>query len=165
MIFLTKESVNFCFVFINGFKRFIDRLFRLSMVTSFLFFNHWANPLNNCNILNTYNLLSWSNKFLPIKLMKEILIACLLLVVFLGALIAEGKNIYTNGTTIQYVISSRTQNTCLVYIKKAFKALKWCSSLIKEMSYRFQTTLKSKAIFIYFRIGPMVLLWSITKRN
>lgn len=69
--FLTKESVNFCFVFINGFKRFIDRLFRLSMVTSFLFFNHWANPLNNCNILNTYNLLSWSNKFLPIKLMKK----------------------------------------------------------------------------------------------
>lgn len=96
---------------------------------------------------------------------EKILIACLLLVVFLGALIAEGKKKYINGTTIQYVISSRTQNTCLVYIKKAFKALKWCSSLIKEMSYRFQTILKSKAFFIYFRIGPMVSLWSITKRN
>lgn len=62
-------------------------------------------------------------------------------------------------------LAAEHRTHALFVSKKTFKALKWCSSLIKEMSYRFQTILKSKAIFIYFRIGPMVLLWSITKRN
>lgn len=63
-------------------------------------------------------------------------------------------------------LAAEHRTHALFVSKKTFKALKWCSSLIKEMSYRFQTTLQSKAIsIIYFRIGPMVLLWSITKRN
>lgn len=62
-------------------------------------------------------------------------------------------------------LAAEHRTHALFISKKTFKALKWCSSLIKEMSYRFQTTHQSKAIFIHFRIGPMVLLWSITKRN
>lgn len=62
-------------------------------------------------------------------------------------------------------LAAEHRTHALFVSKKTFKALKWCSSLIKEMSNRFQTTLQSKAIFIYFRIGPMVSLWSITKRN
>lgn len=53
-------------------------------------------------------------------------------------------------------LAAEHRTHALFLSKNTFKALKGCSSLIKEMSYRFQTTLQSKAIsIIYFRIGPM----------